>query len=166
MEYEIAKQKYIQTWGALATQWGISRTMAQVHALLLISVEPLSTDEIMEELQISRGNTNMNVRALMDWGIVEKEYKKGERKEFFKAKKDIWELFKQITKERSKREILPALQTLEELKQVAGDNEKSNELRKVVTDLHQVTDKVNTLVHKMIKSDEHWFISKFTDLLK
>ena len=79
------KLKYIQTWGSLASSWGINRTMAQVHALLLVATKPLSTEDIMKELQISRGNTNMNVRALIDWGIVQKESIVGERKEFFSA---------------------------------------------------------------------------------
>ncbi|WP_367890018.1 GbsR/MarR family transcriptional regulator [Polaribacter batillariae] len=82
MELNEAKNKYIQTWGSLATSWGINKTMAQVHALLLVSTKPLSAEDIMKELQISRGNVNMNVRALMDWGIVQKEFVVGERKEF------------------------------------------------------------------------------------
>ena len=80
MKLEEAKEKYIQTWGTFATNWGINRTMAQVHALLLASGKALSTDEVMEELQISRGNANTNLRALMDWGIVKKELVKGDRK--------------------------------------------------------------------------------------
>ena len=80
MEFKEAKNKYIQTWGALGSQWGINKTMAQIHALLMISIEPLSIEEIMDELQISRGNTSMNIRALIDWGIVFKESKSGERK--------------------------------------------------------------------------------------
>ena len=118
MKLEDAKFKYIQTWGSLATSWGINKTMAQVHALLLVSTKPLSAEDIMEALQISRGNVNMNVRALIDWGIVQKEFVAGERKEFFVADKDIWELFKQITKERKKREIEPVLKVLEDLQQI------------------------------------------------
>jgi len=87
MEFKEAKNKYIQTWGALGSQWGINKTMAQIHALLMISIEPLSIEEIMDELQISRGNTSMNIRALIDWGIVFKESKSGERKEFFTAER-------------------------------------------------------------------------------
>ncbi|MEQ8808221.1 MAG: helix-turn-helix domain-containing protein [Imperialibacter sp.] len=87
MEYNEAKRKFIEAWGTLGSSWGINRAMAQMHALLLISTKPLSTEDIMEELQISRGNVNMNIRALMDWGIVQKEHKIGERKEFFSADK-------------------------------------------------------------------------------
>ncbi len=68
MEFKEAKNKFVQTWGALGSQWGINKTMAQIHALLMISHEAVSMEDIMEELQISRGNASMNLRALMDWG--------------------------------------------------------------------------------------------------
>ena len=85
MELAEARQKFIHSWGVLGSNWGINKTMAQIHALLLISNEPISTEDIMEELQISRGNTNMNVRTLMDWGIVTKEHKIGEWKYLIKG---------------------------------------------------------------------------------
>ena len=96
MDLQEGKEKFIQSWGALGSNWGINRTMAQIHALLLISPEALSADEIMKELQISRGNANMNIRALIDWGLVYKELKTGERKEYFVAEKDIWIVFQNI----------------------------------------------------------------------
>ena len=89
MKFKEAKNKFVQTWGALGSQWGINKTMAQIHALLMVSNEPVSMEDIMDELQISRGNTSMNLKALMDWGIVYKEYKAGERREFFTAEKDL-----------------------------------------------------------------------------
>ena len=73
MNLEEAKNKFIQSWGTLGSQWGINRTMSQIHALLLVSAEPLSAEDVMEQLNISRGNANMNLRALMDWGLVTKE---------------------------------------------------------------------------------------------
>ncbi|MCB0624548.1 MAG: transcriptional regulator, partial [Saprospiraceae bacterium] len=81
MDLREGKEKFIQSWGALGSSWGVNRTMAQIHALLLISPEALSADEIMEDLMVSRGNANMNLRALIDWGLVYKELKPGERKE-------------------------------------------------------------------------------------
>ena len=88
MEFSEGKQKFIQTWGTLGSSWGISRTMAQVHALLLISPEALTTEEVMEDLKVSRGNANMNLRDLMDWGLISKVLVAGERKEYFVAEKD------------------------------------------------------------------------------
>ena len=167
MKLEDAKIKYIQTWGSLATNWGINKTMAQVHALLLVSTKPLSADEIMETLKISRGNVNMNVRALIDWGIVRKEFVVGERKEFFVADKDIWELFKQITKERKRREIEPVLKILDELQNdVTDTSEDAKVFKKVMSDLSSVTTTVDNLLDKAIKADEHWLLSNFTKLMK
>lgn len=166
MKLDEAKLKYIHTWGSLATSWGINKTMAQVHALLMVSVKPLSTEDIMNELQISRGNVNMNVRALIDWGIVQKEYVVGERKEFFVAEKDVWELFKQITKERKKREIEPVLKTLAELQQVEGKSEEAEEFKRVLEDLSNVTTRVNGILENAIKADEHWLLSNFTKMIK
>ena len=82
MELNEAKNKFIQAWGTLGSNWGINKAMAQIHALLLLATEPLSAEDIMQELQMSRGNVNMNLRALMDWGIVKKDLKVGERKEY------------------------------------------------------------------------------------
>src|SRR6185312_1319785 len=98
----------------------------QIHALMMISPDPLSADEIMEELNISRGNVNMNVRELIDWGLVEKILKPGERKEFFYAEKDIWKITSQVAKERKKRELEPVLKVLEQVSKVEGDKKDKN----------------------------------------
>ena len=96
MEFNEAKAQFLQTWGALGSQWGINKTMAQIHALLMISPDSLSMEDVMEELQISRGNASMNLRGLIDWGIVYKEYKPGERREYFKADQDVDSLARKI----------------------------------------------------------------------
>ena len=121
MEYQEAKEKFLQAWGTLGSDWGINRTMAQIHALLLISPESLCVKDIMDELQISIGNANMNLRALMDWGLVYKELKPGERKEFFVAEKDIWDVIKKIIINRKRKELEPALKVLDEITAVDGD---------------------------------------------
>jgi DNA-binding transcriptional regulator GbsR (MarR family) len=158
MEYSEAKQKFIKAWGTLGSNWGINKAMAQIHALLLLATEPLSAEEIMEELQMSRGNVNMNLRALMDWGIVRKEHKVGERKEFFTTGKDVWDLAKQVSKERRRREIEPILTVLEEVQKVSGDNKKEvAEFKKVTGDLFDFSVKVDGMIDKFTKSDQTWF---------
>ncbi len=158
MEYIEAKNKFIQAWGTLGSSWGINKAMAQIHALLLISPEALTTEEIMEELKISRGNANMNIRALIDWGIVEKEHRIGERKEYFSTGKDILELARQVSKERRKREIAPILKVLEQVQDVSGDNEKlTNEFKNVTEDLKGFTQKVDGMIEKFTRSDKNWF---------
>jgi len=72
MNLEEAKRQFIMGWGAFGTNWGINRTMAQIHALLLISPDPLTQDDMMEALNISRGNANMNIRDLIGWGLAER----------------------------------------------------------------------------------------------
>jgi DNA-binding transcriptional regulator GbsR (MarR family) len=83
MKLAEAKQQFIASWGAFGTHWGINRTMAQIHALLLVSPDPLSQDDLMEQLNVSRGNANMNIRELIDWGLVDRVIIPGERKEYF-----------------------------------------------------------------------------------
>jgi DNA-binding transcriptional regulator GbsR (MarR family) len=158
MEYKEARQNFIQAWGTLGSSWGINKAMAQIHALLLVSTEPLSAEEIMEELQMSRGNVNMNLRALIDWGIAKRENKVGERKEYFSTGKDVWELARQVSRERRRREIEPILKVLEEVKTVSGENKKAvGEFRKVTGDLYDFSCKVDGLIEKFTKSDQNWF---------
>src|SRR5471030_739510 len=121
MDLAEGKLKFIEAWGKLGSEWGINRTMAQVHALLLITPGALTTEEIMEQLSISRGNANMTLRDLIGWGLVEKQHRAGERKEYFFADKDTWNIARQVAKERRKRELDPVIKILEELSQVKGD---------------------------------------------
>ena len=168
MKLTEAKQQFILNWGVLGTQWGINRTMAQIHALLLVSVEPMSADEIMAELKISRGNTNMNVRELMDWGIVEKILKPGERKEFFIAEKDIWVVAMRIIKERKRREVEPVLVVLEQLKEVEGDkNDKEvKQFISMISDIQKFSNQASRGIDGMVKMDEHWFTGTLLKLFK
>jgi len=107
-----ALQRFILLWGDMATQWGINRTMAQIHALLYAANRPLDTDEIMERLQISRGNANMNLRSLVDWRLARKTQRPGSRKDYYVAEGDIWRLTSTIIEERRRREILPVERAL------------------------------------------------------
>lgn len=157
MEFKEAKNKFVQTWGALGSQWGINKTMAQIHALLMVSNEPISMEDVMEELQISRGNASMNLRALMDWGIVYKEYKAGERREFFTAEKDLDELAVKIARERSKREIRPALKVLKEVSSIKAD--ATLEERHFVdqtTKLYDFVLKADNMLEKATEFKDNW----------
>jgi len=162
------KEKFLQAWGTLGSSWGINRTMAQVHALLLISTDPLSAEDIMEELQISRGNANMNIRALMDWGLVSKEFKTGERKEFFSAEKDIWKVATQVMKERRKRELEPVLKVLNEISAIDGDkkDKKIKAFTESINNIKGVVSKADKTIETVIKADENWFVNSFLKLLK
>jgi HTH-type transcriptional regulator, glycine betaine synthesis regulator len=115
-----AQDRFIASWGQMGAAWGISRTMAEVHALLFITGQPMNTDEVMERLQISRGNASMSLRALLDWGIVFRSHKRGDRKEYFTAEQDVWALIRAIVRERMKREIDPLLASLFEIRDLTS----------------------------------------------
>lgn len=120
-----AEDRFIAVWGQMAGAWGISRTMAEVHALLYITGTELCTDDIMERLQISRGNASMSTRALVDWNIVSRVNKRGDRKEYFIAEQDVWALFRAIVRERMNREVDPLLASLYEIRDMTGVDGKA-----------------------------------------
>jgi DNA-binding transcriptional regulator GbsR (MarR family) len=153
MEYTEGREKFIAAWGGLASNWGVSRTMAQVHALLLMAPEPMSAEDIMEELKISRGNVNMNVRALIDWGLVFKELKQGERKEYFKAEKDMWKVFCQIIVNRKRKELDPMIEVLNDISTVEGESDKAQEFTKVINDLKLYASKADKALENLADSN-------------
>jgi len=167
MEIKEAKNKFIQTWGALGSQWGINKTMAQIHALLMVSTEAVSMEEVMDELQISRGNASMNLRALMDWGIVYKEYKAGERREYFTAEKDLDELAVKIAKERSKREIKPALKILKEVSSIKSNN-TAEEIQFIeqTTKLYDFVLKADNVLDKITEYKDNWLTKLVVKFMK
>jgi DNA-binding transcriptional regulator GbsR (MarR family) len=116
-ELSSARDQFVASWGALGSAWGVNRTVAQIHALLVGSPRPLSTDDVMKELKISRGNANGSLRELVGWGLIRSVVKKGERKEHFEAEKDIWRMFRIVIGERKRREVTPALELLRKVEE-------------------------------------------------
>ena len=168
MKLPEAKQQFISSWGAFGTHWGINRTMAQIHALLLVSADPMTQDDIMEELNISRGNTNMNIRELINWGLVERVILPGERKEFFSAEKDIWKVMRQIVKERKKRELEPMLKLLDQLEGVEGDKKDRNikTFVETVSGIKRLGRQADKTLDVMIRAEENWFVSSLVKFFK
>ena len=116
-----AQDLFIRRWGEMGQTWGINRTMAEIHALCYITAQPLCTDDVMERLNISRGNASMSLRALCDWGIVRRLHKRGERREFFESLGDVWEMFSLIAAERKRREMDPVLETIRQCQQMLSE---------------------------------------------
>ena len=112
--HQEALDQFVLYWGEMASSWGINKTMAQIHALLYAEQEPIDTDRIMRELKISRGNANMNLHKLLDWGLIHKVTKEGERREYFTAEKDVWNMAARIIRERQRLEITPIKENLKE----------------------------------------------------
>jgi DNA-binding transcriptional regulator GbsR (MarR family) len=167
MKYTEAKEELIQAWGNLGYSWGLNKTMAQIHALLMISPKALSTEDIMGELNISRGNANMNIRALLEWHIIYRVSVAGERKEYFKSEKDIWILARQVAKERKNRELEPILKVLREVNEVQGDgSDETKEFKKIVKDMKSFAEKSDAMLDTFIKAEESWFWNTVIKMLK
>jgi DNA-binding transcriptional regulator GbsR (MarR family) len=116
-----AQDLFIARWGEMGQVWGINRTMAEIHAFLYITGQPQCTDDVMERLNISRGNTSMNLRALCDWGIVRRIHRRGERREYFESLGDVWEMFSIIAAERKRREMDPVLETIKQCRRMLDE---------------------------------------------
>ena len=166
MTYPEGKEKFIQSWGTLGSNWGINRTMAQIHALLLLAPDVLSAEQIRDELKISMGNANMNLRALIDWGLVYKEHKAGERKEFFKAEKEMLEIVKKIIQQRKKKELEPLTKVLDELSEVRAQDADSAEFVKVMNEIKLFSSKTDILLDRIATSDSNWLFGTFMTLIK
>jgi DNA-binding transcriptional regulator GbsR (MarR family) len=107
-------QKFILHWGEMGTRWGINRTVAQVHALLFLSPQPVPADEIATTLAVARSNVSTSLRELQGWGIVRVVHVLGDRRDHFESIKDVWEIFRIVSEERKRREIDPTLQAIRE----------------------------------------------------
>jgi DNA-binding transcriptional regulator GbsR (MarR family) len=161
-----ARDEFVTQWGAIGTAWGINRTMAQVHALLITAGHLMSTDEIMQELKISRGNAHKNLRDLVSWGLVRSVVRKGERKEYFEAEKTVWKMFCIILRERRRRELRPAQAALQECaartKGLKGAEAAAfNKQIKSLSDFLELADGVITKISRSEQSSMVPFALKF-----
>ncbi|MCU0445460.1 MAG: transcriptional regulator [Microscillaceae bacterium] len=163
MTLDEAKEQFIQTWGTLGSNWGINRTMAQIHALLMISPTALSSEEIQNKLVISIGNANMNLRELIAWGLVYKELKPGDRKEYFAAHKDIWHVAQCIIRERKRRELDPVRKAIETLSNITTNKNdpETKAYLEVVQDIQTLANNADKVIDKVLVSDKNWFYKKF-----
>jgi len=166
MEYKEAKEQFIETWGELGCNWGICRTMGHIHALLLIKPKPVCAETIMEELKISRGNANMNLRALLDWGLVYRKSIPGERKDFFTAEKDFWNVFRKTLEKRKKKELSPMRKMIKELSGVSPNCEHSQEFTRVIEDLGNISSSAEKTLDKLLQTESNFFINTFVKAMR
>ncbi len=145
-----AQDRFILEWGRMSSSWGINRTMAQIHALLFVSGESLEVNDIMDRLQISRGNASMNLRELMDWGIVRRFRRPGDRKDTYSSETDPHHMIARIVRERKRREIDPTADALREIlgrlkraSQNGPKNPKADELRERLEGMLEIFDIAN-----------------------
>jgi len=121
-------QHFILHWGEMGTKWGINRTVAQIHALLFLSEEPLHAEEICNRLGVARSNVSNSLKELQNWGIVKHVHLAGDRRDHFESIKDVYEMFRIIAAERKKREIDPTLSNLRECANEAGQADEPGDV--------------------------------------
>ena len=120
-------EKFVVHWGEMGTRWGVNRTVAQIHALLYLSIKPLNAEEISETLGVARSNVSTSLKELMSWRLVTVNHILGDRRDHFETEKDLWEIFTCVVEERKKREIDPTLTLLRQCELEAADDNKTPE---------------------------------------
>src|SRR5579862_8383610 len=151
-----AQDQFVLEWGRMGSSWGINRTMAQIHALLFISSEPLHVDQIIDRLLISRGNASMSLRDLMDWGIVRRFRHPGERRDVYTSEIDPWQMFSRVIRERKRREIDPTARALREcLAMLPGTTEGAEEatFHERLSGLLEVFDLLDAIFQQIFSTD-------------
>ncbi len=161
MEITEGKQKFIENWGNLATNWGINRVMGQVHAALLVAPGELTADEIVEQLGISRGAACMNLKGLLEWGLVKKTARPGDRKEYYLAEKDMWTVMRAIIVQRKKRELEPMIRFLDELAAVSPSCPHSEGFCNLMRDLRTFSHKANTTLEAFVRAESSFMMGTF-----
>lgn len=159
-----AQDRFIAVWGKMGSAWGISRTMAEVHALLYITGEEMCTDDVMDRLQISRGNASMTLRALEDWGIVRRAHRKGDRKEYFVAESDVPTMFRTIAQQRKKRELDPVIASLYEIRDLTGAPERTTPADEPTAAHNTRLDELLTYVEALGTLSELMLVPEGTDI--
>lgn len=169
MKYAEAREQLIRTWGQLSSSWGINRTMGQIHALLMMAPQPLTADQIIEELSISRGNVSMNLRSLIEWGLVHKIYITGDRKEYFAAEKDMWRMALRIARERKQRELDPVIHSLQTIQNVETEDHNAKEveqLNKMTSEILDVAMQIDKVLDIGIRSGGQSLVRKLINVLR
>lgn len=166
MNVSEAKKSFVLRWGEMCTNWGVSKTKGQIHALLLLSSKPKCSDHIMEELGISRGNACMSLKSLLEWGLIYKRCVEGCRKEYYVAEKDMYRVFRQIVIHRRKQELEPLIQMVHEYDTLEADCPESEEFCQVVKDIKHFSVKADATLESIINTNPKWFIGTFMKMFR
>lgn len=152
-----AQDHFIMEWGRMSSSWGINRTMAQIHALLIATGQPQSMDDIIERLGISRGNASMSLRELMEWGVVQRFRRPGDRKDIYLSDADPWTIFARIVRERKRRELDPTPVAIKDcLNRVpaADRSEEAENFRKHLGGFLEIFALIDMVYEQVFQTDE------------
>ncbi|MBE0442388.1 MAG: GbsR/MarR family transcriptional regulator [Psychrobacter sp.] len=151
MKLNPVTEKFILHWGEMGSQWGVNRTMSQIHALLFIIGKPLNAEEITETLGVARSNVSNSIKELQHWGLVQKVSILGDRRDHFSTNTDVWELARIIVVERQKRELEPTVQFLQELMDSPEFENENSEVKARIRDTKEFVSTLTTWSAEMLK---------------
>ena len=144
-------EKFILHWGEMGTQWGVNRTVAQIHALLFIAARPMAADEICETLGVARSNVSNSIKELQSWRLVSVVHQLGDRRDHFETNGDVWELFRVIAAERQRREIEPTERFLTEMMASHEFAQQDKEVQRRITQTHELISTLTVWTSQMLK---------------
>ncbi len=148
-------QSFILHFGEMGSRWGVNRTLGQMYALLVVSKEPLCADDITEALGISRSNVSMGLKELISWELVKLQHRPDERKEFYSAPGDVWDIAKTLIEQRRKREIDPTLSTLRNLLIETPANPEEEYAQRRMRDMHELIEMLTLWTQEIQRLDSN-----------
>src|SRR5437868_13165424 len=157
---EEVEDRFVDLWDTMSSLWGVNPTMARIHGLLFITGAALSMDDIMARLAISRGNVSMNLSKLVEWGLVHRVYRRGDRRDYYESLSDVWEMFTLVATQRKRREVDPILNTLRQCKERLApealgsdaDQPQAQDRRRRVNDLLAILSLIDSLAQRFFES--------------
>lgn len=147
-----AASQFVESWGSLGVLWGLNRSMARIHALFLVSDEPIELDQVAKVLNISRGNASMCLKELRNWGVIQRVHKPTDRQDYYVAEPDVWATFFRIAVERKKREFDPALHNLRHLLS-EDDFSKTPKALKRLEEMEELFSTANTILGALLANE-------------
>lgn len=145
--------RFIETWGSMGVLWGINRSMARIHALILLSGDPVDLDTVANRLNISRGNVSMCLKELRNWGVIHRVHTPGDRRDFYTTEPDVWKMLYHIAVERKKREFDPALHALRNFL-LETDMEDVPAVSERLIEMEALMSTFDRLIEKILKDEK------------
>ena len=137
-------QQFVAHFGEMGSRWGINRTVGQLYALIFVSAKPLNADEIADALEFSRSNVSIGLKELQGWRLVRLKHLPGDRREYFEAPHDVWEIFKSLAEEKRRREVEPTLSMLRAALVEAPSNDTDAHAQRRMRQMHELIDLSST----------------------
>ncbi len=159
MDYKICRKEFVESWGELAVKWGFPKSLGQIHSLLLSNNEPMTAEEIMSFLDLSRGTVSSTLRQLADAKLVSKVHFGGDRKEYFDAEREMWQILKAVIDLRKQKELDPLVALLQQMNELEANCPHSNQFKSLIKDLLQFTTTVDNALVSFASMDSKALVS-------